>query len=87
MFFSLDQPTSLHYGKGLKTSRIRETTNLSTAAGYSTDIFVSGGVKKGAGSIFFAHPPKEIKLKNPSRLLSIWWKCPFALSKMPSYIL
>ena len=21
-----------------------------------------------------------------ARLLSIWWKCPFALSKMPSYI-
>ena len=22
----------------------------------------------------------------PPRLLSIWWKCPFILSKMPSYI-
>ena len=36
----------------IEKSPIRETPNLSTDADSITDIFVSGGVEKGADSIF-----------------------------------
>ena len=62
---------ALKFSRLKKKSRIRETTNLSTNADSSTNIFVFAGVKKGADSFFLTNKKTSCPIWNTSPFLGL----------------